>query len=449
MIFRNLFAALLLGGGLSAFAAEAPFEWIPPRNFSLEKGDWGLEQLPGVRKTLLFSPLPSEAPGGRYESPRHGLYNHTPAFILKDGFCLVYWVNHMIDENGPGTRVLARIGRIDEQRGTIQWQPGEKIFELIPPAGTVAPRPLDYTASRIDGFAATGHVSVIGDRLFVFSYINSCLGWVDDMKFHNWNFRGTAPDRNYFRNYRKGLLDRYHRISDYVQEWKFTGDALAAVSPLYALNAFPEEVKISESFTQQVAKPAEPYASALPLAQAPEEFRKVIRQPGEVFLRNPNYAPGTWHLAANGINGLAHFSEFERPDGTLVVVRDNLKDRSCYYYAAEKAAAAEFYPAAEKTALPGTSMPVAGTTAGGVCWIVGNNGPRTLMFITWSKGGRKFDRTAKVEYLARQVTPGGLKPAVSGPQYFKAVPWRDRIWIICSIAREEIAFLDIPVRSLE
>lgn len=447
-LFYRFLIVPLLAGSWAACAAEPPFEWIPPRNFDLNKADWGLEQLPGVRKTLLFSPKPSKAPGGRYESALHGLYNHTPAFILKDDLCLVYWVNHMIDENGPGTRVLARIGRIDREQGAIRWQPAERIFELIPPAGKVAPRPLDYTASRIDEFAATGHVAVIGGRIFVFSYLNSCLGWVDDMKYHNWNFQGTVPDRNYFRNYRKGLFDRYHRLGDYVQEWRFDGERLMPASPLYAMNPVPEEVRISESFVQPVAPVAEPYASALPLAQAPAEFRAAIRQPGEVFLRNPNYAPGTRHLAANGINGLAHFSEFQRPDGTLVVVRDNLKDRSCHYYAAEKATEEAFYPPAEKTALPGTSMPVSGTTGDGVCWIVGNNGPRTLMFITWSKGGRKFDRTAKVEYLARQVTPSGLKPAVSGPQYFKAIPWRDRIWIICSIAREEIAFIEIPARSL-
>ena len=49
------------------------------------------------------------------------------------------------------------------------------------------------------------------------------------------------------------------------------------------------------------------------------------------FQRNPKYAKGTDKLAADGKNGLAHHTEFQRPDGKWVAVRDNLLNPHYYY----------------------------------------------------------------------------------------------------------------------
>jgi hypothetical protein len=69
----------------------------------------------------------------------------------------------------------------------------------------------------------------------------------------------------------------------------------------------------------------EPYASAIPFEQAPERMRDdILNGKPMQFERALKYAPGTVKLTDDGINGLAHHTEFRRPDGSWVAIRDKL-----------------------------------------------------------------------------------------------------------------------------
>ncbi len=129
-----------------------------------------------------------------------------------------------------------------------------------------------------------------------------------------------------------------------------------------------------------------------------------------------------------------------------MTIRDNLVNPG-YYYAAEKAAAAEPYPPAVRTNLFGHAMPVAGELSDGRPWIACNNQTRNDMYLTLSADGRIFDRTWLLMHTPRGASDDGMHKG-GGPQYFQAVTVGENLWIVYSIAKEQVGATRVPLGSL-
>jgi hypothetical protein len=157
---------------------------------------------------------------------------------------------------------------------------------------------------------------------------------------------------------------------EFAQRWALKGQSLVPDSPLYKMSEALGRVEVTPGCFKSVPPPIEPYATARPFAEAPVEMQEdVVHGKRAQFQRSPKYAPGTDKLAADGKNGLAHHTEFLRPDGSWVVVRDNLLVPECYY-AAVKDGHDDDYPPAVRTDLFGQAMPVAGELPDGRPWII-------------------------------------------------------------------------------
>ena len=111
----------------------------------------------------------------------------------------------------------------------------------------------------------------------------------------------------------------------FLQRWKVQDRTLVPDSPLYKKSDLVTRVEISPGRFARVPPPTAPYASALHLSKAPRELQEdVVHGKPEAIQRYPKYAKGTFRLAADGKNGLAHHAELRRPDGKWVAIRDNL-----------------------------------------------------------------------------------------------------------------------------
>jgi len=453
---RTLAAALLLAGlTLTAAAADPapPLEWKPPASFDPARPGLGLEQLEGVAADLLYDPKPSKASpenGGTYESILHGTYNHHQQFVVLGDRVIVYWTNHVQDENGPGQRLLARVGIFRDNGGSIDWGKPEEIVELAPPAMPAGRRPVSDDSDLITGAFMDGTLQLIDGRLFLRGRLLLCDGWTDTMLYHHNANCSPVPDEHYSRGRKPPFrFDIYWQLMGFVQEWKFEDGKLRPASELYVSgDPAPAELQVTPSIRKKMGRFLPPYDTAKPLAEAPEEFRKALQGRQAIFNRRPRYAPGTDKLAANGKNGLAHHTEFIRPDGSSVTVRDNLLDPTTYY-AAEKQTPEACYGPGIKTNLFGTAMPVAGELPDGTVWFVGSDMTRQNAYITWSKDGRIFDRTRLLLHISYEAVPGISKPAVGGAQYFQAITRNGNIYLVYSIAKEKIGICRIPAEVLK
>ena len=151
---------------------------------------------------------------------------------------------------------------------------------------------------------------------------------------------------------------------------------------------------------------------------------------------------------ADGNNGLAHYAEFRRPDGSTVAIRDNLKKRG-FYYAAEKEKAEDYYPPAEETNIPGEAMPSAGNLPDGRAYLIANYDYRRNMYILLSKDGRNFDVARFVRGARLRAKKGiGKLNRPSGPNYFRSMIVGKKLWIVYSISKQEIGLTTIDLDSL-
>ena len=217
---------------------------------------------------------------------------------------------------------------------------------------------------------------------------------------------------------------------------------------MYFQNTPMTECQITPTIRKRIPPLNAPYATARPFAEASEDFRNALKGKPVEFMRVPKYAPNTMKNAADGLNGLAHYTEFIRPDGKYVVVRDNLLSTQTYY-AAVKEHKDDFYPPAEKTNLFGTAMPVAGELPDGTVWLVGSDASRQNAFITWSRDGVTFDKTKLLLHVSYEATPGICKGKLGGTQYFKAFSKGENIWLVCSVAKEKVSLIRIPMQTLK
>ncbi len=295
--------------------------------------------------------------------------------------------------------------------------------------------------------------------MFVTIQLKVCEGWSDDIQYHDGKgLKSPIPDEHY-EAYKHGGPDRkrgfrwdiYWYVGRYMRE-VVVDDAgrIRPVGPMYVVGKPPtSEIRLTPTITKKVLPLNEPYRSAVSYGDAPEKLRIAYSKGRRVpsIGRVPRYAPGTFKLAANGINGLMHYTEFVRPDGSWVAVRDNLFENDTYY-AAVKADKNDVYPPGRKTNLFGAVQPVAGELPSGGVWLIGSNHPRTEAFITLSKDGIHFNKTWSLLSLKCAVIPGMCK-AKDGAQYFRGVTIGSNIWVVYSIAKEQIGLTKIPIELLE
>lgn len=431
-----------------------PLVWVPPASFDAGKPHLGLPALAGVKHSTLYSPQTSKPDSiGSYESLRHGTYNHHQQFLRNGNKVIVYWTNHLQDENGPGQRLLAKVGTIAADGSDIDWDGDETLIELAPPAMPAMRRQADNRSATIDSAFLDGELTLADGKMYLRGRLQACHGWTDDMRFHNSPLRQPMPDDHYRNGLEKKTgfrWDLYWFLGSFVQQWDFVDGKLTPSSLIYFLAPVPATLQLTPSLNLKVAALNAPYHNAPLLKQAPKEIQNAVatanrnRSPWQ---GHPRYAEGMFKRAANGKDGLAHLTEFQRPDGKWVVVRDNLLDPSVYY-AAVRPTLADTYAPAIRTNLFGTAMPVAGSLPDGSVWIVGGNQDRTDMFLTLSRDGITFDRTWSLIHQRIKVTEGVSKTGYGGPQYFKALSLDQSIWIVYSVGKESLGITQIPFSAL-
>ena len=238
----------------------------------------------------------------------------------------------------------------------------------------------------------------------------------------------------------------------YWQQWYVTGTHTFSNATVMYKDRDPlTSFQLTKNPT--VSKPIEQatgaFTNAQPFASAGPTFSNdVLNRPKTVYYSTPSYASGTMSYSADGVDGLAHYSEYQRPDGKWVVIRDTLENPGTYY-AALKDDAGDYYPPAYETALYGFAMPRAGTLPDGRCFIIGNSDDRREMYITVSEDGVVFDKTWLVLHLSFDNAHSGLGKVIpSGPQYFKSVIKGDYLWITYSICKEQIGITRVPISAL-
>ncbi len=454
MLVASLFFA---GWGSDAAAApgEAPLRWEPPASFDPQAAGLGLPPLAGLKHAVIYDPIPSrcnldEGGNGRYESLRHGTYSHHQKILLLDDAFIVFWTQHSRDENGPGQRLLAKVGTFNADRSDVDWGGDETLFEIAPAPVPVRRKRPEHDPELIYETYAGGGLKVINGRIYLIGQLVACHGWTDDVQYHGRPGKPLPPEHWFDApdHQRDVRFDVWWELGcGFVQQWRLAEGRLVPASPLFKRSDPVREVEVATGRFKKVLPPIEPYASAVPFEQAPEQIRNdVLEGVPESFGRVPKYAAGTWRLTADGSNGLAHHTEFRRPDGSWVAVRDNLC-KPGFYYAAEKPRQEDDYPPAVRTNLFGHAMPVAGELPDGRPWIICNNQSRFDMYLTLSEDGRIFDRSWLLLHNRRGNSDGGMHKG-GGPQYFQAVTVGGNIWVVYSIGKEQVGVTRIPLEAL-
>jgi hypothetical protein len=335
--------------------------------------------------------------------------------------------------------------------------------EIAPPAVPVRRRRWSYEPEVIHGVCVDGALRLINGRLYLKGHLHATHGFSNDMGDHLAKPAGPVP-AEHWRDALEGATpaecrnnpggpwtDVYWDLgANFFQRWKLDERrvTLAPDSPMFKRGDPPATIEVTPGRLKKVAPLLDPYAGAAPLAEAPAQMQEDILKGTSVhFSRSPKYASAAARRqAADGKNGLAHHTEFRRPDGKWVVLRDNLL-RMGFYYAAVKDRAEDFYPPAIQTNLPGSAMPAAGELPNGWVWVLCNKRKRYEMYLTLSKDGMLFDRTWSVLTLEGEPEPDSIGKA-GGPQYFHALTVGANIWVVYSITKIKIGVTRIPIARL-
>ena len=433
---------------------EPPVVWQRPAAFDPDKDGFGLEPLPGTELSYVYKPLvshadPAEGGRGVYESTMHGTYNHHQQFALMGDYVIIFWTNHVRDENGPGQRLLARVGRFAPDGSAIEWG-DDGVVEMAPPVQAPHRRPASDDGDTVTGLFLDGTISLHGDRLFVKGGIKLCDGWTDSMLYHHTPNTEPVPDEHYSKGKtRSHRFDIYWILSSFVQEWKLVDGRLLPASEIYLTRPpISDRLQVTPTICKKMGRLNPLYANARPLQEAPADFRQALAVKETIYQSTPKFAPGTAKNAADGKNGLAHQTEFVRPDGKYVVMRDNLLNVG-NYYASLKNNADECYAPAVETNFFGAAMPVSGTLPDGTVWFVGSDVKRQNAYVTWSKDGIHFDKTRLLLHMYYEGTPGLNCPKGGGPQYFQTITRGRYVWLVFSINKERIGLLKVPFASFK
>jgi len=440
------FTLLLLAGSAAATHAAPPITWQPPASFDAEQIGLGLPPLDGARHTVIYDPRPVE--GDAYPSTKHGLYNHHPMMLWMDEHLVVYWTNHAVDENAAGQRVLASVGVYDAATDELTWPHAP--VEVVPPVSPLHRRPWDAMPMDVDPRFAHGNLRRTGDALLSEGSIALYWGWTDVPGLRQ---RTTEPiDAAHFHPGRTDTFRfdmRWIIGPSYAQAWTIRDEQLAPTSELHLDGPMIDELRMADGYTLHFPPPLPPYDTAPSMNEAPAALRALMdAHRRQRRAEQPRYAPGDAARAKDGPDALAHQAEFRRPDGTRVIVRDNLMDPGCYY-AAERAGEHETYPPAERTNLFGDVLPAAGELPDGRCFIVANTLDRRTLYLTLSRDGRVFDRSWFLLHIDKPWTRGLGKSSRGGPQYTQAAVAHGNLWLLYSIGKQQLGLTQVPLHLLD
>jgi len=444
---------------------EAPLRWIPPAGFDPRIPGLGFEPLEEAEHFEFFHARRSTAAiedggTGYYESLHHGTWNHVPAVTVFRDRMIAYWRNHVCDEGGPGTRILGQVGKILSETGEVDWGSEDDVIECAPAPVLARRRKLQGDRDQVRGGAARGNFQVLGGRLFFIGHHCAKHGITTDEKTGIWEGHiggeRLIPSENFFFGHGpagQGGNVEWELGLRFFQEWDVCGDKLEPVTPLYIENKPPTTLAMTPDLTMPLEPFLSPYAEAPLLSTAPSDFQELVRSGSRIGSnRVLKYRQGTRRLSHDGMNGLTHGTEFQRPDGVWIALRELKYPAGCaLYYAAEKSADG-FYPPARSTNLYGSANPAGGELPDGRVYVIGNSPNRRNMFIHLSRDGKLFDQTRSL--LHRQLkdyTPGVMKreggPG-SGPQYFSPIVIGESLWIAYSISKEHIGATRVPIAAL-
>jgi len=439
---------------LGVYNDQIPLFWRKPVSFDKNASGLGLRQLGGVTHTLLYAPLASsaclsEGGSGLYEGVLYGTYNHHQQIFVYDDKFVVYWTNHAKDENGPGQRLLARVGKFNSDRTDIDFGDASSIVQIAPPAALVNRRLYTHDPALISELFVSGGFSVINGSIYLVGNILAMAGWTDDPIYHGIP-AAPVPVAHWRDNRETGFeLDVWWKIGDFYQKWRFNGDILEPDGAMYKYSNFVTSIEITPGNFRAVSPVAQPYKDASLLANAPYQFRSdVLTGRAEPFSRTAYFDTSiAKRTAADGINGLAHIASYRTPNGRWVVIRDNLSNPGIYY-AASIGSYYDNCPPAWPTNLYGFAQPDARELPDGRPYIICNSEGRKDMFITVSADGFCFDKTWLLLHSDRVKSDDGLFKS-GGPQYFRSYVVGGNIWVVYSITKEQIGLTKIPVELLE
>lgn len=440
---------------------QASISWEMPEGFDPRVPGLGMRQLKEAEHLDLMRCLPSTSPAdeggsGRYESVVHGTWNHNlSSFVYKDRLIGI-WHNHAQDENGPGSRTLARVGKVINERGDIDWGGEENLIELAPAAVPVRRRLLQADEDAVRDAQASGYFRLVDDRLIFCGKLTALHGVTTRVpRGIPWE-EVLAPEDFAFGKSAQTPADKF-AVWDldfrFYQEWGIKDDRFQPLSPLYKEKELADKLPMTTELSLPLEPLLPPYGDAPLLDEAPDTFQALVSQAMAQGADGLRYRPGTEHLTEDGTNGLCHGEEYRRPDGTWVAVRENQRPRvHPFFYAAEKRDAEAFYPPARRSNLYGAVKPAPGTLPDGRVYLVINSPNRQNMFLTVSADGRHFDQTWFLRYeRLSDFTPGAMKnegSAGAGPQYFKSAVLGQSLWLIYSISKEHIGATRVPIAAL-
>jgi hypothetical protein len=440
---------------LQTVKSEIPVFWKKPVTFHQDASGLGLQPLNGITNAYIYEPLASnacisEGGSGSYESLLNGTYNHHPQIIVVGNKFMVYWTNHARDENGPGERLLARLGTFDSDMNNIDWNGTNSFFEIAPAPVLVDRRLYNHNPSQISELFISGGLKLINGRIYCIGDILAIHGWTND-PLYNGTQTAPVPAEKFRNNYDSAsgfTLDVWWKIGTFYQQWKINGNSLEPNSIMYKDSAFKTQIEVTPGDILPVVALKQPYNSAALLSNAVWAFRNDVLNTAPVPFSRTAYfnSASAKRAATDGINGLAHIAVYKKPDGRWVVLRDNLSNPG-YYYAAQIDDYNDFCPPAYPTNLYGTAQPDARELPDGRPYIICNSMGRKDMFITVSNDGYMFDKTWELLHSDRAKSDDGLFKS-GGPQYFRSVVVGNNIWIVYSITKELIGITKVPVGIL-
>jgi hypothetical protein len=331
---------------------------------------------------------------------------------------------------------------------SITWS-AQSLLELAPQAVPVRRRVRNFDASRIFELYPKGGLYVINGKLYVTGKIVAVHGWTNDLAYHK-VISSPVPAAKWSDNWDSaaGMTnDVWWDIGlSFCQRWQISGSTIVPETPLYVNGTPRTQIEVTPGRFKTVEELLAVYRNAAKYATAPWEFRNDIENGTRVeFTRSLVYAPGTSGLAQDGLNGLTHMTEFVRPDGSWVAVRDNLLNAGTYY-ASQKSTHDEYYPPGWRTNLYGGALPTSRELPDGRPFIVCNSPDRKDMYITVSQDGYLFDKTWLLLH-SDQASDGGLFKS-GGPQYFQSYVIGNNAWIIYSITKQQIGITKVPSDAL-
>lgn len=448
-----MYRFLMISAGvaiLAVHAAAAPIELKIPQRIDPEAPDIGLPNQAGICHYRLA------APG---MDPVIGWANHDPKMIRVADRIVVEWTCHLGDENGPGQTIVGTVLQFDPETGTPLNTDQLYYTGLTPAPLPSRRRSWKFDSEKISEYFSHGNLELRNGKLYFSGRLLAIHGVTNEIGISlncHFGIPPVVPVENWSDEFdqKTGFTNEIvWSFLHFRQRWRIQDDRLVPDSPGYLERRLPEKQEVTPGrFKTLVPLPE---WNRLPLlTEAPADFSDDLKTAAEtrrdIVTENipPRCPPGALSAAADGCNGLAHYTEFRRPDGSTVTVRDNLKKRG-FYYAAEKNNAEDYYPPAEETNIPGEAMPSAGNLPDGRAYLIANFDYRRNMYIMLSKDGRVFDVARFVRGARFRAQKGIGKPnRPSGPNYFRSMIVGSKLWVVYSISKQEIGLTTIELDLL-